>query len=204
MAKVIAMLQKKGGASKTTTSVNLMMAIRELGHNAIVCDMDKEKPDAIFWADNGDELTNFVIPLFENNPMPQVEEMKKKYDYIILDTPPQLEATALKAALIADLAIIPSSPSALDENALESAAECAIMARIPYRFLASRVVKNTHVTNKLMNSLSGTGECFDAKITHSVAMIEAQDIGLWIGSHKPNSSNHLQYQQLAKEVLALF
>ena len=62
--KVIAVIQKKGGATKTYTAINIMMALREMGHSAIACDMDKEKPDAIMWADMGSELTDLVIPLF--------------------------------------------------------------------------------------------------------------------------------------------
>ena len=201
--KIIALLQKKGGSTKTTTAINLTMALKEKGFNVILCDMDKEKPDAIFWADNGDELTDLVIPLFESNPKPKVEELKLKYDYIIIDTPPQFEAAALKAALLADIGIIPSSPSALDINALENAAECAVMADIPYRFLASRVVKNTNITNELVNILDSTGESFKTKITNSVNITESQSAGQWVGSYKPGSQSHTQYKQFADEVLAL-
>lgn len=202
--KVIAILQKKGGATKTTTAINIMMALREKGYNAIVADMDKEKPDAIFWADNGDELMDVVIPLFESNPKPKMEELKQKYDFIVIDTPPQFEAAALKAALLANLGIIPSSPSALDINALESAAECAVMAGIPYKFLASRIVKNTNITNELESILGSTGDSFKTKITNSVNITESQSAGRWVGSYKPSCQNHLQYIQLAEEVLSLF
>lgn len=201
--KVIALLQKKGGSTKTTTAINLLMAMREKGLNAILCDMDKEKPDAIFWADNGDELTDHVLPLFESNPKQKVEELKTRYDYIIIDTPPQFEAAALKAALLADLGIIPSSPSALDMNALEKAAECAVMVDIPYRFLASRVVKNTNITNELISILNSTGESFRTKITNSVNIPESQSAGQWVGSYRPDCKNHQQYIELVDEVLRL-
>ena len=36
--KVIAVIQKKGGATKTSTAINIMMALREMGHSAIACD----------------------------------------------------------------------------------------------------------------------------------------------------------------------
>lgn len=201
--KIIALLQKKGGSTKTTTAINLTMALKEKGFSVILCDMDKEKPDAIFWADNGDELTDIVIPLFESNPKPKVEELKNKYDFVVIDTPPQFEAAALKAALLADIGIIPSSPSALDVNALENAAECAVMAGIPYRFLASRIVKNTNITAELVNSLEDTGESFKTKITNSVNVPESQSAGTWVGSYKPGCLNHEQYKEFADEVLNL-
>jgi len=200
--KVIAILQSKGGATKTSTAINIMMALREKGFTAITCDMDKEKPDAIMWADLGTELTEFVIPLFEGNPKPKVEDLVKNYDVVILDTPPNFEGAALKAAYLADYCIIPSSPSALDTNALISAAECALLVGKPYRFLASRIVKNTMMTKDLLKNLTETGESFNTKITNSVNMTGAVSKGSWVGSYMPGCDNHEQFRSLANEIIA--
>ncbi|WP_131795964.1 ParA family protein [Fluoribacter gormanii] len=200
---VIAIIQKKGGATKTSTAINLMMALNELGYSSIACDMDKEKPDAIMWADMGSELTELVVPLFDGNPKPKVEILKKQYDVIVLDTPPNFEGSALKAAYLADVCIIPSSPSALDTNALISAAECALLVGKPYRFLASRIVKNTMMTKDLLNNLKETGESFETKITNSVNMTSAISKGTWVGSYMPGCDNHHQFLSLAKEVISL-
>lgn len=202
-AKVIALLQGKGGSSKTTTAINLMMAIRERNIDCILCDMDEPKPDAIFWADNGEEMNDYVFPLFESNPKPVIDRLKEKHEYIVIDTPPQFEAAALKAALLADIAIIPCSPSSLDMQSLEKAAECAVMANIPYKFLASRIVKNTNITNSLINALKDTGHSFDTIITNSVAISESSSLGKWVGSYKPNTSSHKQYQALVNEVIKI-
>lgn len=201
VGKVIAILQKKGGATKTSTAINLMMALRERGYSSIVCDMDHEKPDAIMWADIGSDLADYVIPLFDGNPKPKVEKLKNKYDLIILDTPPNFEGAALKAAYLSDFCIIPSSPSALDTNALISAAECALLVGKPYKFLASRVLKNTIMTKELLNALQETGESFQAKITNSVNMTGATSKGKWVGSYFPGCENHEQFLSLADEVI---
>jgi len=200
--KVIAILQKKGGATKTSTAINLMMALKELGYTAMVCDMDHEKPDAIMWADIGLELTDHIIPLFDGNPKPKVEKLKAQYDVIILDTPPNFEGAALKAAYLSDFCIIPSSPSALDTNALISAAECALLVGKPYKFLASRVLKNTLMTKELLNALKETGESFQTKITNSVNMTGATSKGRWVGSYLPGCENHEQFLSLANEVIS--
>ena len=200
---VIAIIQKKGGATKTSTAINLMMAFNELGYSSVACDMDKEKPDAIMWADMGSELTELVIPLFDGNPKPKVESLKKQYDVVVLDTPPNFEGAALKAAYLADFCIIPSSPSALDTNALISAAECALLVGKPYRFLASRIVKNTMMTKDLLANLEESGESFDTKITNSVNMTGAISKGGWVGSYLPGCDNHKQFLSLVKEIIVL-
>lgn len=201
--KVISVIQKKGGATKTSTTINLMMALRELGYDAIACDMDKEKPDAIMWADMGSELTDLVIPLFDGNPKPKVEKLIQEYDVIVLDTPPNFEGPALKAAYLSDFCIIPSSPSALDTNALVNAAECALLVEKPYRFLASRIVKNTMMTKDLLANLKDTGESFETKITNSVNMTGAISRGSWVGSYMPGCDNHQQFLSLAKELICV-
>lgn len=201
MSYVIALLQKKGGAYKTTTAINLLGALLELGYKAVVCDMDKEKPDASFWADNGDELINLVVPLYEDNPSKKIEELRSQNDFLILDTPPQLDSSALKGAIFCDFAIIPCGASYIEKKALEEAAMCALMTKKPYKFLASRVTRNTISARSLFSELQSTGTYFNTSITHSVAMAECQSKGLWIGSYAPLSNNHLQFREVAKELL---
>ena len=203
MGKVISLLQKKGGAAKTTTAINLLGALLEAGKKVILCDMDKDKPDAIYWADNGDSLVNKVIPLVEYNPKKKIEELKKKYDFIIIDTPPNFEASALKAALLCDLAIIPCVASLLDKKGLEDASSCAIMADKPYKFLASRITKNTRLTKQFLSQIEETNKGFNAFISNNVAMVEAQSEGKWVGNYKPESQGHIQYRELVKELLLI-
>jgi chromosome partitioning protein len=200
MSYVIALLQKKGGATKTTTAINLLGALLEIKISAVVCDMDKEKPDSIYWAENGEELSKNVIPLFEDNPMKRIEVLKKQYQFVIIDTPPQLEASALKAALMCDFAVIPCGAALIERKALEEAAACALMANKPYQFLASRVTKNTNATKELLTQLEETGTYFKTYITNSVVMTECQSKGKWVGSYAPSSTSHLQYQALIEEL----
>lgn len=201
MGKIISLLQKKGGSAKTTTAINLLGALLENGKETILCDMDKDKPDAIYWADNGEDLTDRVIPLVDNNPKERIEQLKQQYDYVLIDTPPNFEAAALKAALLCDLAIIPCSASLIDKKGLEDAAACAMMTDRPYRFLASRITKNTRLTKQFLAQLEETGMGFSSFISNNVAMVEAQSAGTWVGAYKPGSQSHIQYRNLIKEIL---
>lgn len=200
MSHVISLLQKKGGVTKTTTAINLLGALLEAGAKAILCDMDKEKPDSVYWAENGEELCKYVIPLFEDNPMKTIEQLRKQNDFIIIDTPPQLEAAALKAAIMCDFAIIPCGAALIERKALEEAAACALMANKPYKFLASRVIKNTNTTKELLAQLEETKTYFRTYITNSVVMSECQSKGTWVGSYAPSSNSHIQYRSLIKEL----
>ena len=179
MSYIISVTQTKGGATKTTTSINLLGALKEQGHKAVLCDMDKDKPDSLFWADLGNTLNNSVLPLYDENPKPVLNDLRKKYDFIL----------------------IPCSVSELDKNALNQAASSAMMANKPYSFLASRVTKNTLSTKDLLSQLTETGKYFNTSITNSVDMIECQKSGQWVGSYKPECQNHVQYKTLLVELL---
>lgn len=201
MSFIISITQTKGGATKTTTSINLLGALIEEGHKAILCDMDKDKPDSLFWADLGTTLNSLVIPLYDENPKPVLSKLKEEYDFILIDTPPNMQAASLKATILSDFIIIPCSVSELDKNALNQAASSAMMANKPYSFLASRVTKNTLSTKDLLSQLTETGTYFNTSITNSVDMIECQKSGQWVGSYKPECQNHIQYRTLVKELL---
>lgn len=201
MTYIISITQTKGGATKTTTSINLLGALIEAGYSAILCDMDKDKPDSLFWSDLGNTLNNSVIPLYEENPKPSLNKLKKDYDFILIDTPPNMQAASLKATILSDFIIIPCSVSELDKNALNQAASSAMMANKPYSFLASRVTKNTLSTRDLLSELTETGNYFNSSITNSVDMIECQKFGQWVGNYKNGCKNHLQYKSLVIELL---
>ena len=200
MGKVIALLQKKGGAGKTTTCINLLGALKERGYKVVLCDVDKEKPDSLFWASKGCELHD-VVSLYDFNPRPKVAELRREYDFIILDTPGNFEAGTLKAASLCDFAIIPCAPSALDQNTLKDAMECALIIDKPYSFLANRIDSITNDSKKLLKELTDTGSAFESYITKTVAMTGCIETGQWVGGYAPNSQNHLQYQFLVNELL---
>lgn len=201
MAYTISITQTKGGATKTTTSINLLGALIESGHKTILCDMDKDKPDSLFWADLGNTLNNSVIPLYEENPKPILDKLKNEYDFVLIDTPPNMQAASLKATILSDFIIIPCSVSELDKNALNQAASSAIMANKPYSFLASRVTKNTLSSKDLLSQLTETSSAFNTSITNSVDMIECQKYGQWVGDYKNGCNNHLQYKNLVIELI---
>lgn len=201
MTYTISITQTKGGATKTTTSINFLGALIEKGFKTVLCDMDKDKPDSLFWVDLGNTLNQHVIPLYDENPKPVLDKLKSKYDYIIIDTPPNMQAASLKATILSDFVIIPCSVSELDKNALNQAASSAMMANKPFSFLASRVTKNTLSTKGLLEQLKDTGNYFQTSITNSVDMIECQKFGQWVGDYKPGCQNHLQYKNLIEELV---
>jgi chromosome partitioning protein len=203
-AKAIALLQQKGGSGKTTTAVNMAGGLKELGYTVVIADMDKDKPDAWSWAIKSQAMADIAQQVDEKQAREQVSSLKDSYDFVIIDTPPNFQTAALKAALLADLVVIPAAPSGMDLSGLLEAKDLALTAGRPYRLLANRINKNTSMSRSLLSVLEEDGNAFSASIPQSVKFVEAESEGLYIGEYAPESEPHIQTRRLAKEILAYF
>ena len=204
MGYAITVAQGKGGSGKTTTSINLACAMKEKGYSVIIADMDRDKPDAINWAnvsENGSFLKNMVISVFDDNPMEKIENLKKKYDYVFLDTPPNFQTASIKAVMLSDFVILPTSDSMLDQIALSNAISIPKMAKKPFALLANRIDKRTNASQALLDNIKKTSHYFHVFITARKKMVESQFEGKWIGEYEPNGDNHNQYINLSDELV---
>ncbi|CAA9254775.1 MAG: hypothetical protein AVDCRST_MAG93-1912 [uncultured Chloroflexia bacterium] len=113
--KVISLVNRKGGVSKTTSSVYLAMCLHTMGKPVIGIDTDPER-SWLKWSDAG------VIPY----PVTagDRDDLKKQVNqlegYVVIDTPPNDGEVIYKAASISDEVIIPLAATALDVNRLAS------------------------------------------------------------------------------------
>ncbi len=118
-AKIITVVNQKGGAGKTTVSMQLAGTIAYKKKKVLVVDTDPQGT-ATRWAASASDGSMFpaaVIGL--SNATAKVHREVKKfiedYDYIIIDCPPAADSPIPQSALlIADLALVPILPSPLD------------------------------------------------------------------------------------------
>lgn len=204
LAKTIALLQQKGGAGKTTTTINLAGGLRELKYKVLVADMDKDKPDAWSWTAKSKSMSDMAHQIDEKKAREQINELKQQCQFLIIDTPPNFQAAALKAALLADLVIIPTAPSGMDLSGLLEAKDLAMTADRPYKLLGNRIAKNTTMSKSLLKVLSEDACAFKATIPQSVKFVEAEAEGVYIGDYAPETPSHIAARCLAEEVVQFF
>ena len=109
---IIAVVGNKGGAGKTTLSVNLSVGLAKQS-SVVLVDADPQG-SASHWRAIAD---NDVIPV--HAPGEQLDEQTRmlagEYDYVVVDCPPSVQsvqtATVLRSG---DLALIPVQPSPVD------------------------------------------------------------------------------------------
>jgi chromosome partitioning protein len=118
-AKVVAVVNQKGGVGKTTLSMQLAGTLALRNRRVLVIDADPQGT-ASRWAASAPDEQPFpaaVVSLAAagNKLHREVVKLAEDYDYIIIDCPPAVDSVNSRSALlIADLALIPVIPSPPD------------------------------------------------------------------------------------------
>lgn len=121
--KTLAVISRKGGAGKTTLSVNLAITAHLAGLKVMLADIDAQRSasDALR-ARNGDGPVLAEInagKLFST----QVQAQHGDYDALVIDTPASPEADVLQAINCADLCVLVCRPTFLDIASVVRSAE---------------------------------------------------------------------------------
>lgn len=159
---IIAVLNQKGGAGKTTLAVNLARAYTKRNVKTILVDSDSQGSSQK-WHDksNGDliDMTCIAIKTLDKD----VIKYTSIYDRIIIDGISQISPITISAVKCADLILIPIQPSPYD---IWSAAELVrnVQDRIIFSrgkvkayFIVSRKVTGTNIGKKIYNELKKFG-----------------------------------------------
>jgi len=129
--KTISIISQKGGAGKTTIALNLATAAEEVGHSAVVIDLDPQA-SAKGWHDHRQKESPVVISA-QASRISDVLVTAREHgaDICIIDTAPHSETAALAAARAADLILIPCRPGILDLRGISSSVDLAQLAKKP-------------------------------------------------------------------------
>jgi chromosome partitioning protein len=162
MSKIIAVLNQKGGAGKTTLSTNLARALQLAGDKVLLVDSDPQG-SARDWnaAGNGDLLP--VVGLDRSTLAKDIQAIQDNQDWLIIDGAPQIAELAIAAIKCADVILIPVQPSPYDVWACEDLVEIiktrqeVTNGKPKAAFIISRVIKNTQLSKEIGEALEDYG-----------------------------------------------
>lgn len=115
-ARIIAVVNQKGGAGKSTLAMLLAGSLADEGYQVLVADADPQNT-SLRWATAGEGFPADVEDVSgeEGKLHKHLRKRLDKYDYIVIDTPPAATAPVTASALrIAHLALVPVIPSPPD------------------------------------------------------------------------------------------
>ncbi len=124
---IIAVIAEKGGAGKTTLSLDLAVTAVQKGHKAAVLDVDPQAT-ASKWTDRRTEELPWVVPTHAVRLGAAIEQAKAQgVDFIVIDTPPHSSTDAAEAARRADVVVSPVEPHLFG---LETVSKLADLLRV--------------------------------------------------------------------------
>ena len=155
MGKVIAFSNQKGGSGKTTLSANMAVLWSNSGYKVAVIDADAQKSlthwiDARkkYYGDNDIGVSPFEFDI--KNLSEEIKQIKRKFDFIIIDSPPSITYETVQIVKSANRVFVPVQPSPLD-----------LMATLPFLKLAQQERKNPVI---ILNRVMPRAKLTDAMI----------------------------------------
>lgn len=172
---VVAVLNQKGGAGKTTIATNLAHALRLGGDEVLFIDSDPQG-SARDWHEANDADLFPMVGLDRETLHKDLQAICSGYPWVVIDGAPQIAKLAIAAVKAADVVLIPVQPSPYDIWATADLVEI-IKARQEITdgtpkaaFVISRAIRNTKLSGEISTALKDYGlPIFAAGTTQRVA-----------------------------------
>jgi chromosome partitioning protein len=155
--KTIAIISQKGGAGKTTAAVHLATAASLAGHRAAIIDLDPQGT-AASWGDRREAEAPEVVSGQAARLGVLIEAAQGNgADLLILDTAPNADQTALRAAQLADLVLIPCRAATFDLEAIQATLTLAELARKPSYVVLNAIPPRSGIGREAAEGLTAQG-----------------------------------------------
>ena len=183
MGKVIAFSNQKGGSGKSTLSANLAVLWSNSGYKVAVIDADPQK-SLTYWLserkkyygddDIGINFYNFDI----RNIAEEVKQIKRKYDFVIIDSPPAITFETLQIIKASNGVFVPVQPSPLDLMATLPFLQIAREERKKPLIILNRVMPRAKLTDAMILRLRYSGaKIARSRISSKVIFAESFAVG---------------------------
>jgi chromosome partitioning protein len=187
-AKIIVICNQKGGAGKTTVSLNLAGSLGRRGYKVAVVDGDEQSSlvEISSLAPEDATLPASVIGLWKAGRKihQEIKRFIGFYDYIIVDCPPAANSPiAQSSLLVADMALVPFIPGTIDALAapkIRDAIEAAqvINSELKAFLLLNRVEEGWNISKQVIDILPDFKmPMLKSKLTKRASYVESPGIG---------------------------
>ncbi|PZR00081.1 MAG: cobyrinic acid a,c-diamide synthase [Cereibacter sphaeroides] len=205
MGKVITIAQQKGGSGKTTLAVNLAVAFARMGHNVALLDTDPQGSLGRWFMARRERLGDPGMELSTASAWGvsyECEKLRKINDFVIVDTPPKVDADLRPALREADLILIPVAASHVDLWAVEGVLDLAERERKRATIVLNRTKAGTRLAEEVAAAAALSTSVAGSRLGQRVVF--AETLGNGMGAQEPGkSAASAEVQALADEILAL-
>ena len=138
-----------------------------------------------------------------------IQPLKEKYDFIVIDCPPSIGHLSFNALRACDEVIIPIDMSLFSLRGVAKLIEIIIMLKdkighdIKSRALITMYDRRTRYSRTVLEKVQEEfgNNVFDTVIRYNIRLRETADLGLPVGDYDKHAIGHIDYENLAEEVI---
>ena len=210
MGKIISFANQKGGSGKTTLSANLAVLWANSDYKVAVVDADSQK-SLTYWLEArkkyyGDEPTGIDSYTFDlRNLKEELKTIKRKYDFIIIDSPPSITFETIQIVRSSDLIFVPVQPSPLDLMATIPFLNLAKDERKKTTIILNRVMPRAKLTEAMILRLRYAGaKIARSRISGKIIYAETFSVGRGVDDISVNSEASKEIINVGNEIIRNF
>ena len=190
--KTVSLLNRKGGAGKTTTAIGLAFGIqRRTGLRVGVVDCDPNG-SATRWLEGLPEMETVACPADQLALF--LEGLVDDFDVVLIDSPPNDELAVAAIARVSDLALLPVAPAPVEIDQLPDTIQILKAVGTPWIVVPVRVRMSTSAGQ----SIRALCEELDVSVTKSMVPL-AEAVTRSFGEEPPL----MPFGPLVTEILGL-
>lgn len=190
---LVAFTNTKGGVGKSTLAVHLAVWLFDRGFRVAVLDCDKQRSSSQWIAEAEPKIAVRTSSSPEST-LYEARALLESHDFVIGDGPGGLDDLSRTLLILADLAILPISPSILDVRSVSQAAQILRYAqelnhgRPEARLVLNRTKKRGRISRELCDAAPSLGLTVANQTVRQLdAFVEAAQQGTVV-SRMPNGA----------------
>lgn len=202
--RVIAVMNLKGGASKTTTTVHAAVEATRRGLRVLIIDTDHPQNSAAMWSSaRGGEAPGVVVAHAHRLKATIAQAEADGFELVLIDTAPRLGPDAVDIANLADRVVVPVRPDPFDLAAVQETIEIVKQAEVDtLLFLACCPPRGVEVDETRELLVASGLPVAKASIGHRRTFTRAVLSGKAAVEFEPRGKAAAEMQSLMDEVLA--
>lgn len=211
---VIAVTNLKGGVGKTTIATNLAVSLAYQNFDVCIVDTDLGQQSSMEWSGNRSQDLK-SIPVFGINVKQlnkEVDDLKKRYDIVVIDGTPHLSELADRTILATDILLIPLTPSLYDFRGFEgflqrfdqikTVKESSGATTEAYVIL-NRVVPNTNVSKDINEAVEAYNiQMLKTRLVSRISYVDTASEGKGVVEYKDKKAKE-EMEELTREIIEL-
>jgi len=210
MGKIITFSNQKGGSGKTTLSANLAVLWSNSRYKVAVVDADTQK-SLTYWLDArkkyyGEKEVGIDVYPYEASTVIEItKQIKRKYDFIIIDSPPSITYNTIQILRSADRVFVPVLPSPVDLMATLPFLKLAKQERKKSNIILNRVMPRAKITDAMIMRLRYAGaKIARSRISSRVIFAETFTVGRGVADISVTSDASKEIINIGNEILRNF